>query len=124
MTFLCVKCSITPLKKLGLIPEHSDSLAMGLTNGDRKELESLIKAATKDSSVPIGLARRMVPSQGNIEDFAYGLISGMVIGNFMASFEGKNGRQPDRDEIAEIMSIMMVRAPRLRMAIMKELDLR
>ncbi len=97
---------------------------MGLTSGDRKELESLIKAAGKDSRVPIGLARRMVPSQGDIEDFAYGLISGMVIGNFMASFEGKNGRQPDRDEIAEIMSIMMVRAPRLRMAIMKELDLR
>ena len=77
---------------------------MGLSGGDRKELESLIKAATKDSRVPIGLARRMVPSQGDIEDFAYGLISGMVIGNFMASFESRNGRQPDARTASAVRS--------------------
>lgn len=97
---------------------------MGLAAGDRRELESLIKAAANDPKVPIGLARRMVPTQGNIEDFAYGLISGMVMGNFIAQFQSKNGRQPDRDETADILSIMMARMPRLRMSIMKELDMR
>jgi hypothetical protein len=97
---------------------------MGLADGDRKELESLIKAAARDPKVPIGLARRMVPTQGNIEDFAYGLVSGMVMGNFIALFIGRNGRQPDRDETADVLSIMMVGMPRLRMSIMKALDLR
>jgi hypothetical protein len=97
---------------------------MGLSDGDRKELESIIKAAVRDPKVPVGLARKMIPSQGNIEEFAYGLVSGMVIGNFMALFQARNGRQPDRDEIADLFSIIMVKMPRLRMAIMKELDMR
>lgn len=97
---------------------------MGLADVDRKELESLIKAAAHDPKVPIGLARRMMPTQGNIEDFAYGLVSGMVMGNFIAQFQGRNGRQPDRDETADILSIMMTMMPRLRMSIMKELDMR
>jgi hypothetical protein len=97
---------------------------MGLADSDRKELELLIKAAVHDPEVPVGLARRMVPTQGDVEDFAYGLVSGMVIGNFLASFQSRNSRQPDRDEIADLLSIMMVRMPRLRMAIMKHLDMR
>ena len=97
---------------------------MGLEAGERKELESLIKAAANDARAPIGLARKMVPTQCNIEDFSYGLVSGMVMGNFIAQFQGRNGRQPDRDETADILSIMMSRMPRLRMSIMKELDLR
>lgn len=97
---------------------------MGLEAGDRKELESLIKAASQDPKVPIGLARKMMPTQGNIEDFAYGLVSGMVMGNFISRFQSRNGRQPDRDETADILSIMMVKMPRLRMSIMKHLDLR
>jgi hypothetical protein len=97
---------------------------MGLADSDRKELELLIKAAVHDPKVPVGLARRMVPTQGDVEDFAYGLVSGMVIGNFLASFQGRNSRQPDRDEIVDLLSIMMVRMPRLRMAIMKHLDMR
>jgi hypothetical protein len=97
---------------------------MGLGERDRKELESLIKAAARDPKVPIGLARKMVPTQGNIEDFAYGLVSGMVMGNFIAQFASRNGRQLDRDETADILSIMMVRMPHLRMSIMKALDMR
>ncbi len=97
---------------------------MGLQAGDRKELESLIKAAAQDPGVPIGLARKMVPTQGDIEEFAYGLVSGMVMGNFIAGFQNRNGRQPDRDETADILSIMMSKMPRLRMSIMKQLDLR
>ncbi len=97
---------------------------MGLADADRKELDSLIKAAARDPKVPIELARKMIPHQGSIEDFAYGLVSGMVIGNFMSLFESRNGRQPDRDETADILSIVMVKMPLLRRAIMKELDLR
>lgn len=97
---------------------------MGLEAGDRRELESLIKVAAQDPRVPIGLARKMVPSQGNIEDFAYGLVSGMVMGNFIAQFQSRNGRQPDRDETADVLSIMMTKMPRLRMSIMKQLELR
>jgi hypothetical protein len=97
---------------------------MGLAHSDRKELESLIKLAAHDPKVSIGLAQKMIPSQGNIEDFAYGLVSGIVMGNFIALFTSRNGRQPDRDESADILSIMMVRMPRLRMSIMKALDMR
>ena len=97
---------------------------MGLADSDRNELESLIRAAVHYPKMPIDLARRMVPTQGNIEDFAYGLVSGMVIGSFIAQFQSRNGRQPDRDETADILSIMMAKMPRLRMSIMKELDMR
>jgi hypothetical protein len=97
---------------------------MGLTDRDRKELVSLVKAATRDPKMPIGLARKMMPNQGNIEDFAYGLLSGMVIGNFIAQFQNTNGRQPDKDETIDIMSIMMSEMPRLRMSIMEEFDMR
>jgi hypothetical protein len=97
---------------------------MGLSDDDRKELEALVKAAARDPQVPIGLARKMVPRQGDIEEFAYGLISGMVIGSFMSSFERRNGRQPDRDEVGEILSTMMNRMPLLRKSIMKHLDMR
>jgi hypothetical protein len=97
---------------------------MGLTDSDRKEMESLIKAAARDPKMPIGLARRMVPNQGNIEDFAYGLLSGMVMGNFIAQFQNRNARQPDKDEIIDILSIMMSEMPRLRTSIMEEFDMR
>ena len=97
---------------------------MGLTDGDRKKLLSLIKAATRDPKMPIGLARKMMPNQGNIEDFAYGLLSGMVLGNFIAQFQNTNGRQPDKDEIIDILSIMMSEMPRLRLSIMEEFDMR
>jgi|Tabmets5t2r1_1033131.scaffolds.fasta_scaffold23442_2 hypothetical protein len=103
---------------------HSDTYVMGLTDSDRKELESLIKAATRDPRMPVGLARKMVPNQGNIEDFAYGLLSGMVVGNFIAQFQNRNERQPDKDEIIDILSIMMSEMPRLRMSIMEEFDMR
>jgi hypothetical protein len=97
---------------------------MGLTDNDRKELESLIKAAARDPKMPIGLARKMVPNQGDIEDFAYGLLSGMVMGNFIAQFQNRNGRQPDKDETVDILSIMMSKMARLRMSIMEEFDMR
>ncbi len=97
---------------------------MGLTDSDRKEMESLLKAATRDPKMPIGLARKMMPNQGDIEDFAYGLLSGMVMGSFIAQFQNRNGRHPDKDEIIDILSIMMSKMPRLRMSIMEEFDMR
>lgn len=97
---------------------------MGLTTADRKELESLIKAAAHDPRVPVGIAGRLVPAQGDIEDFAYGLSSGIVIGNFFASFQSKNGRELDRDEIADMFSLLMVKMPRLRTSIKKHLEMR
>jgi hypothetical protein len=97
---------------------------MGLTGVDRKELELLIKAAVHDPKVPLGLARRLVPGQGDIEEFAYGLSSGMVIGNFVAQFKSKNGRELDRDEIADMFSIVMIKMPRIRLAIKKHVDMR
>jgi hypothetical protein len=97
---------------------------MGLTDNDRKELESLIKAAARDPKMPIELARKMMPNQGDIEDFAYGLLSGMVMGNFIAQFQNRNGRQPDKDETIDILSIMMSKMARLRMSIMEEFDMR
>jgi hypothetical protein len=97
---------------------------MGLTRADRKELESLIKAAAHDPLVPLGLARRLVPGQGDIEEFAYGLLSGMVIGNFVAQFKSRNGRELDKDEIADMFSIVMIMMPRLRLAIKKHVDMR
>jgi hypothetical protein len=103
---------------------HNDTYVMSLTDSDRKELKSLIKAATRDPKMPIGLARKMMPNQGNIEDFAYGLLSGMVMGNFIAQFQNRNKRQPDKDEIINILSIMMSEMPRLRMSIMAEFDMR
>ena len=97
---------------------------MGLTHSDRKELEALIKAAAHDPKMPIGLARKMLPNQGDIEDFAYGLLSGMVMGNFIAQFQNRNARQPDKDEIVDILTIMMSKMARLRISIMDEFDMR
>ena len=74
--------------------------------------------------MPIGLARKMLPNQGDIEDFAYGLLSGMVMGNFIAQFQNRNARQPDKDEIVDILTIMMSKMARLRMSIMDEFDMR
>jgi|SRR5579884_1151741 hypothetical protein len=95
---------------------------MGLTNQDRKQLDLLIKATTRGISIPLDLACRMVPGQGSIEDFSYGLVSGMIIGNFLAMFASKNGREMDKDEMADLFSTIMARMPEIRKAIMKELE--
>ena len=95
---------------------------MVLSIHDRKELESLIKAATNDSKTLAALARKMIPRQGNVEEFAYGLICGLVLGNFIERFTKINERQPDRDEMADLFLIMMRRMPAVRKAIMGEFE--
>jgi hypothetical protein len=97
---------------------------MGLSTVDRKDLESLLKAASKDPEISVGISRRLIPSQGEIDDFAYGFSSGMVVGNFMAQFQNRHGRELDRDEIADLFSILANRMPRLRQSIIKHLEMR
>jgi hypothetical protein len=94
---------------------------LGLTIEDRNDLQSLIRASVKEAKTPIGLARKMIPRQGNIEDFAYGLITGMIVGNFTEKFNNKNRRQPDTDEIVEIFTIMRRNMPSVRKSINNEL---
>jgi hypothetical protein len=48
----------------------------------------------------------------------------MVMGNFIAQFQNRNRRQPDKDETVDILSIMMSKMARLRMSIMEEFDMR
>jgi hypothetical protein len=89
---------------------------------DRKELESSIKSAIREIKVWTNLARKLIPSQGNVEEFAYGLICGMVIGAFTERFVAKNGRQPDRDEIADLFLIIRSQMPAVRRAVLNELE--
>jgi hypothetical protein len=88
---------------------------------DRKELESSIKSAIRDIKVWTDLARKVIPAQGNVEEFAYGLICGMVIGAFTERFVAKNDRQPDRDEIADLFLILRTQMPAVRRAVLNEL---
>ena len=86
-----------------------------------KSWSRLLKLKIKNVKIPIDPARRMTPTQGNIEEFAYGLISGMIIGNFIERFTDKNGRQPDRVEMADLFLIMVRKMPYIRKAIMNKL---
>jgi hypothetical protein len=94
---------------------------LGLTSAERKKLEALIKAAINDAKTCTDLARRIIPRQGDIQDFAYGLICGMLMGNFMELFSNNNGRQPDKDEMTDLFLIMMTHMPSIRNAVINEL---
>jgi hypothetical protein len=89
---------------------------------DRKELESSVKSAIREIKVWKDLARKLIPSQGNIEEFAYGLICGMVIGAFRERFVAKNDRQPDRGEMADLFLILRSQMPAVRRAVLNELE--
>ena len=89
---------------------------------DRKQLEGLVKQAIKEAKASTFLARKMIPSQGDSRDFAYGLICGIIIGNFIERFTKDNGRQPDMDETADLFFIMMTKMPSIRRAVMNELE--
>lgn len=94
---------------------------MGLTFAERKKLEALIKVAINDAKTCTDLARRIIPRQGDIQDFAYGLICGMLMGNFIELFSNNNGRQPDKDEMTDLFLIMMTHMPSIRNAVINEL---
>jgi hypothetical protein len=110
------------IKEKQYINENENGDIMGLSIQDRKELDLLIRAAVKDPKTPLHLARKMVPWQGNVEEFAYGLMCGMILGSFLERFIEKNDREPDRDELTDLFSITMRNMPNLRKAIMNELE--
>jgi hypothetical protein len=45
----------------------------------------------------------------------------MLMGNFMELFSNNNGRQPDKDEMTDLFSIMRTHMPSIRYAVIKEL---
>jgi hypothetical protein len=46
----------------------------------------------------------------------------MVIGSFTERFLAKNGRQPDRDELADLFLVIRNQMPAVRRAVMNELE--
>jgi len=69
----------------------------------------------------INFSKSLIPSQGNIEDFAYGLIVGIIIGNFLEKFFQKHDRNPDNDEIIDIYYTMSLRSAKIRKSILEKL---
>ena len=88
---------------------------------DRKDLEYSVKSVIRNIKVWTDLARKVIPSQGNVEEFAYGFACGIIIGSFTERFLAKNDRQPDRDEIADLFLIMRNQMPAVRRAVLHEL---
>jgi hypothetical protein len=87
---------------------------------DKKELESNVKSTIRQVKLWTDLARRLIPSQGNVEEFTYGLVCGMIIGGFTERFVAKNGRQPDRDEMADLFLVIRNQMPAVRRAVLRE----
>ncbi len=69
----------------------------------------------------INFSKSLIPSQGNIEDFAYGLIVGIIIGNFLEKFFQKHDRNPDNDELIDIYYTMSLRSAKIRKSILEKL---
>jgi hypothetical protein len=81
-----------------------------------------VKSVIREIRVWTELARKVIPSQGNVEEFSYGFICGTVIGSFIERFVAKNGRQPDRDEIADLFLIIRNQMPAVRRAVLNEFE--
>jgi hypothetical protein len=94
---------------------------LGLSLSDKKELESLLKFHSLNINQMISFSQNLLPSQGKIEDFAYGFIVGTIIGNYSEKFLQKHSRAPDNDELMDIYFTMSLRAAKIRKAILKEL---
>jgi hypothetical protein len=88
---------------------------LGLSLRDKKELESLLKFHSLNINQMITFSKSLIPSQGNIEDFAYGLVVGTIIGNYCEKFFQTHNRAPD------IYFTMSLRSPKIRNAIINEL---
>jgi hypothetical protein len=89
---------------------------------DKKALESSVKSAIRQIKLWTDFARNVIPRQGNTDEFAYGLISGIVIGAFTERFVAKNGRQPDMDEMADLFLFIRTHMPAVRRAILSNLE--
>ena len=69
----------------------------------------------------INFSKSLVPSQGNIEDFCYGLVVGTIIGSYSEKFFQKHGRNPDNDELMDIYFTMSLRSAKIRKSILDKL---
>jgi hypothetical protein len=69
----------------------------------------------------INFSKNLLPTQGNIEDFTYGLAIGIIIGNYTEKFFQKHDRNPDDDELIDIYYTMSLRSPRVRKLILNKL---
>jgi hypothetical protein len=94
---------------------------LGLSLSDKKELESLLKFRSLDMDKMINFSKTLLPSQGNIEDFSYGLIVGIIIGSYSEKFFQRHGRNPDNDELMDIYFTMSLRSAKIRKSILDKL---
>ncbi|MDR4510456.1 MAG: hypothetical protein MRJ93_01975 [Nitrososphaeraceae archaeon] len=92
---------------------------MGLDLADKKTLESLMKFNLCDIDNLIIFTKQLLPSQGSQTDFLYGLMLGIIIGNFIEKFAKKYGRSPDEDEILDIYFTLSLKSPKIRKLILK-----
>jgi hypothetical protein len=94
---------------------------LGLSLSDKKELESLLKFHSLNINQMITFSKNLIPSQGNIEDFAYGFIVGTIIGNYSEKFFQRHNRAPDNDELMDIYFTMSLRSAKIRKTIINKL---
>jgi len=69
----------------------------------------------------ITFSKDLLPSQGKIEDFSYGLVVGIIIGSYSEKFVQKHGRNPDNDELIDIYFTMSLRSAKIRKSILDKL---
>jgi hypothetical protein len=94
---------------------------LGLSLSDKKELELLLKFHSLNINQIITFSKNLIPSQGNIEDFAYGFIVGIIIGNYLEKFFQRHSRTPDNDELMDIYFTLSLRSAKIRKGILNEL---
>lgn len=94
---------------------------MGLSLSDKKELESILKIDSRDFDKMIAFSRKLVPSQGSLYDFIYGLVVGMILGNYLEKFFLKYKRDPDNDELIDIYFTLSLRSAKIRKLILSNL---
>jgi len=94
-------------------------MVLGLDLADKKTLESLMKFNLYDVDNLIIFTKQLLPSQGSQTDFLYGLMLGIILGNFIEKFTKKYGRNPDEDEILDIYFTLSLKSPKIRKLILK-----
>jgi hypothetical protein len=96
-------------------------IILGLSLSDKKELELLLKFHSLNINQIITFSKNLIPSQGNIEDFAYGFIVGIIIGNYLEKFFQRHSRAPDNDELMDIYFTLSLRSAKIRKGILNKL---
>ncbi len=84
-------------------------------------MESLLKFHSLNIDKLINFSKNLLPSQGKLEDFSYGLVIGTIIGNFSEKFFQKHGRNPDNDELIDIYFTMSLRSAKIRKSVLNKL---